>query len=369
MKRRDFIRAVVLSGLSTQMVPARAQDARLRYRDLYIFDGAGFPTKLDGNYFVDMNTEVIAAMRKAGYGMIQTTVGTIGPGEDLFHKSMEGIDKAKASIARFEEQTVLVTSRDDMTEARRSGRTGVILGFQDTRQLEEKLENLDRFHAAGVRCVQLTYNLDNHAGSGCLSPADNGLTSFGRDVVERLGESGMLLDLSHGSRRTISQALDQTRHSVAITHSGCNSVYAHPRNVTDESLRKLAAKGGVIGIYFMPYLCAEGTARSDDLVAHIEHAINVCGEDCVGIGTDNLTYPTVVDEEYRKMFQENIAERKAAGISAPREDSESYMFIEDLNTDDRFYRLAGILERRGHSASRIEKILGKNFQRLFMETL
>lgn len=369
MERRDFIRTLALSALAAQVMPAYAADPLRKYRDLYVFDGAGFPVRVTSEHNLDLDEGIIEALGKAGYGMLQTTVGTIGPGENLFLKSMEGIKKAKAGLDRFPDKVMLVTSAKEMTEARRTRRTGVIMGFQDTRQLEEKIENLDHFHHAGVRSVQLTYNLDNAAGSGAMSPVDGGLKSFGRDIIERLREKNMLLDLSHGSRRTINEALDAVRYPVAITHSGCDSVFAHPRNVTDESLRKLADRGGVIGIYFMPYLCARGTATSEDLVAHIEHAVNTCGEDGVGLGTDNLTYPVVIDEAYLATFRENVAERKAAGIAAPREDEDSMLFIEDLNTDDRFYRLAQILEKRGHSATRIDKIMGGNFHRLFAETL
>ena len=117
----------------------------------------------------------------------------------------------------------------------------------------------------------------------------------------------------------------------------------------------------------MPFLRSQGQQMGDDVVRHIEHAIDVCGEDHVGIGTDGSTTPIVLTPEYKKSFADQVNERRKQGISAPGEDPDVYLFAPDLNGTDRFLRIADLLSKRKHSDARIEKILGGNFDRLLKD--
>ena len=102
-----------------------------------------------------------------------------------------------------------------------------------------------------------------------------------------------------------------------------------------------------------------------DVVAHIEHAIKVCGEDHVGIGSDGTISPTPFNDEFRKTFAAEVARRKAMGIGAAGERPDVYTFVPDLNRADRYAVIGGLLKRRGHGDERIGKVLGGNFARLF----
>jgi len=137
----------------------------------------------------------------------------------------------------------------------------------------------------------------------------------------------------------------------------------------DEELRLLAERGGVIGIYIMPYLRKEGQVMADDVIRHIEYAVNLCGEDHVGIGTDGTTSAVNVTPQFKKDFAEQIAERQKRGISAPGERADSFTFAPDLNTPNRLETIAALLSRKGHADARIEKILGGNFARLFRDVI
>ena len=128
---------------------------------------------------------------------------------------------------------------------------------------------------------------------------------------------------------------------------------------------RLADKGGVVGIYLMPFLRSAGQPTAEDLVRHIEHAVDVCGEDHVGIGTDGTVSPVNFNAAFRKKFAAEVAERRAAGISAPGERADVYTFLPDLNSPDRFMHIAALLSKRGFGDARITKILGANFARLF----
>jgi membrane dipeptidase len=125
----------------------------------------------------------------------------------------------------------------------------------------------------------------------------------------------------------------------------------------------MADAGGVIGIYMMPFINAVGQPTGDDLIRQIEHAVTVCGEDHVGIGSDLSITPHRVTPEYAERHRRFVEERKRAGISAPREDD--FLFIADLNTPRRLEQIATRLSARRHSDARIEKIIGANFLRLF----
>ena len=253
----------------------------------------------------------------------------------------------------------------DIRRAKETRRLGLIYGFQNATMLEGDAAKLELFHHFGVRIIQLTYNDRNLLGDGCLEPANAGLSRHGRDVVAHMNELGMLVDLGHCGVRTTADAIAASTKPVAITHSGCRAVYDHPRSKPDEILRALADKGGVIGIYMMPFLTAQGQPTSDDLLRHIEHAVNLCGEDHVGIGSDLSITPHNVTPEYAERHRRFIEGRKQRGIAAPRE--EDYMFVTDLNSPRRLEIIADKLLARGHSEARVEKIVGGNWMRLFGE--
>jgi membrane dipeptidase len=220
---------------------------------------------------------------------------------------------------------------------------------------------VDIFADMGVKIIQLTYNLPNQLGDGSMGKEGRGLTPFGRQVVERLNANRVMVDLSHSGRQICLDAARASKQPISINHTGCRALTDLPRNKTDEELRLVAEKGGFVGIYFMPFLAADGQAHASDVVAHIEHALKVCGEDHVGIGTDG-TVTTIDDlDTYRHRLAEQIALRQEAGVSAAGERSDAFPFVTDLRGVNQFHKLIRLLEQRGYRSERIEKILGKNF--------
>jgi membrane dipeptidase len=152
-----------------------------------------------------------------------------------------------------------------------------------------------------------------------------------------------------------------------FSHTGCAALADHPRNRTDAELRAVADKGGVSGIYFMPYLKMGRQATAAEVIRHLEHAIDVAGEDHVSIGTDGGVSAEVMDDAFRRNFAEVTRARVEAGIAAPGETADGYLFASDLNTARRLETLATLLAGRGHSDARIEKILGRNLRRVFAD--
>ena len=199
-------------------------------------------------------------------------------------------------------------------------------------------------------------------------PLETCLSRNGLIAMERMNELGITVDLSHCGRRTAADAIKVSKHPVSFTHTGCYALAAHPRHRTDEEIRAVSASGGVTGIFIMPYLAKGRQPTAADVIRHLEHAINVGGEDHVSLSTDGTVSPSVLTEEYKEHFREMTRKRKEAGIAAPFETEEGYLFANDLNTPQRFETLAGMLLERGHSESRVEKILGANVLRLFTDT-
>jgi membrane dipeptidase len=295
------------------------------------------------------------------------TVSAVGNGPRKYEEAIKNIGYYERELSRYPERFLKVRKGSDVAAAKASGKLGVIYGFQDTSMLDGDLGRLDLFDSLGVRIVQPVYNRRNLMGDGCLEPNNGGLSLLGRELIGELNERRILIDLSHAGSRVQSEGIALSGRPCAITHSGCRALVDLPRNTHDEQLRMLAETGGVMGIYFMPFLRTHGQQTADDVIRHIEHAVQVAGEDHVGIGTDGAIPPVLHMNEYRAELEASHAERAKLGIAAPGESGDVMLLVPEYNSPRRLERLADDLLRRGHPTSRVEKILGGNFARLFSE--
>lgn len=365
--RRRFLTALAGAtalGLFAPAALCAERRARPR-RAVPMIDGLGGPGEYAAEPHSPLSEAALADVEASGLAAANVTVSGVGSYRNDYDETIRNIAWWNAMIAAHPQRLLLVRTRADIDAAHADGRLGLVYGFQDATPLGEDIDRVDLFADLGVRVFQLTYNRRNLVGDGCLEAGNAGLSAFGRDLVARLGDRRLLVDLSHAGERTTREAIAASTRPVAISHTGCAALAALPRNKTDAELRALADKGGVAGIYLMPFLRSEGQPTAGDLVAHVEHAIETCGEDHVGIGTDGTISPVQFDDAFRRKHAEDVAQRKARGISAPGERADVYTFLPDLNRADRFERIGELLAARGHAASRIDKILGGNFARLF----
>jgi len=339
------------------------------YEQVIVIDGLGGP----GNSFSDTNSPLPAAqvddVTQSGLTCVHLSILPVGttPPDSAFAQAVQEIAYWETQIDRNPGVLARVRTSADITSAKEARLTGLVYGFQDAVAFETDLTRLDVFYRLGIRVIQPTYNRRNLLGDGCLEPANAGLSLAGAEAVERMNELGILVDLSHCGRKTAADAMRVSKRPVAFTHTGCAAIADHPRNRTDAELRAVAQMGGVAGIYFMPYLNSGHQATAAGIIRHMEHAIDVAGEDHVSIGTDGGVSPEVVDETYRQAFAAMTRARRDAGIAAPGESEEGYLFAADLNTVRRLETLASLLSDRGHPDARIEKILGRNLLRLFTD--
>jgi membrane dipeptidase len=367
MRRRDFVVSAALAAPIAGRLRIHTRLSWPKYAAATVIDCLASPGPFNSpDSGVDpLTDEMVANVKASGLTAINLTVSGGGRGHASFDATFEQIGYWERELSAHPDVLMKVRTLADVAVAKRTGRLGIIYGFQDATMLEGDPARLDLFHRYGVKIVQLTYNVRNLLGDGCLEPADAGLSNHGRAVVARMNELGMLVDLSHCGTRTTDDGIAASQKPVAITHSGCKGVFDHPRSKSDATLKRLADQGGVIGIYMMPFINAAGQPTGDDLIRQIEYAVKVGGEDHVGIGSDLSITPHKVTPEYARKHAAFVESRKRLGISAPRE--EDYLFVADINTPRRLEVIADRLASKGYPDGRIEKIIGGNWARLFGE--
>jgi membrane dipeptidase len=200
---------------------------------------------------------------------------------------------------------------------------------------------VDYFYRRGQRVSQLTY-AHNRIGGGSCDPEDDGLSPYGEQIIERMNKVGMAVDVSHCGDRTTLDAVQASRKPVLVTHSNCRALVPNSaRCKTDEAIRRVAAKGGVIGVTMVRYFVRPGgTATIEDVLDHIDHLAGLVGIEHAGIGSD-------VDLDGRD----------------PRARSKRKNDLDGINYAKKIYDLTEGLVRRCYSPRDIELILGGNFQR------
>lgn len=283
-----------------------------------------------------------------------------------FEGSVRNIALWQGEADRYPSLLSIVRRHDDIARAKKDKTLGLILGFQNTDMIERDLSRLDMFYRLGIRIIQLTYNDRNLVGDGCLEPGNAGLSALGRQVVERMNTLGIAVDLSHCGTHTTADGIAQSTRPPLITHSGCREVFRHPRSKEDRELKAMADKGGVIGIYFMPFIGpGPGAPTVEMLMRQIDHAIKVCGSDHVGIGSDLSTAPIEETAEYLREHASFVEGRVRRGISAPEESRP--LFIPELNHPRRLEGVVRGLTQRKYSSDVIEKVIGANFHRVLKD--
>jgi membrane dipeptidase len=318
------------------------------------------------DYGVDsFDEKTLAIFKQSGISALNATIPY--PGDD-HSATLAKIDATLGLIKRYPIYFRLVTKASDILLAKQQQQIGIIMGFQSTEMFADDLEQIDFFARRGIRYMQISYNGPSQYGSGGLVTHDQGLTKLGRQALSRMEKNKVLVDLSHSGQQTVADAIQYSTRPLTISHTGCNGVYRHPRNNDDAELKAVADKGGVVGLYLMPFLeGGDNELTAEALMKHIDYAVNLCGEDHVSIGSDQGVVPINDGPEYREAIRQEVKRRIAAGISAPGETPNRPPFIAQLNSAKRMELIAWYLTKRGYHDSQIEKILGVNLLNLYRE--
>ena len=365
-------RAMMMATAAAMVAGSGAARARARSEDWYdkailidALGGAGDPYGPDDQ--LRLSDRAWSEMVGTGVTMLRDTVFPVGNVADPWGDYQKDIAAKHNVMEANPDRLVLIRTAADILKAKREKKFGVLLGTQDSCMVGPELDRLAQLKKDGVMTVQLTYNLRNLSGDGSLEPANSGLSNLGRDTIRRIETEKLLLDLAHGGARTIDEAAAFAKRPLVISHTGARALVDHPRNVSDAAIKAVADKGGVVGVYFMPYLAADSHAKGVDVIAHVEHIAKVAGEDHVGIGTDNGVLPTLLDAASKAKMDDWQRQRIKLGIAAPGEAVGVYPYVADYNSVDRYRRFAADLAKRGWSEARLEKLMGGNFLRVYRE--
>jgi membrane dipeptidase len=297
------------------------------------------------------NPLVLERLHKGGVTAVNATIAA-------WHDPGEAVNQIADIYRLFDEYGDLIMpaeSVDDIRAAKRLELVGLILGFQGTAPIGDNLGLLEVYRRLGVRIIQLTYNFENRVGYGCQAPEDKGLTDFGREVVKEMNRLGILIDLSHCGPRTTLEAIKLSQKPVAITHANAASQFPHPRNKSDEAIKALAARDGVIGALSFPaMLTANPPATVDDYLDAVDYLVELAGVDHVGLGPDFMEemLPETVAAVLGGLPPEVVKQLQ----SMPP--VQGFASVADMPNVTR-----GLLKRYGKKDTR--KILGGNWLRLY----
>lgn len=361
MDRRIFLSLAVAGAtlpktVSARSRPTRAQDLLRRYGVidmLQVFTLAGARTP--PFYARQLNSSEKQVFRDSGLSVMHHAVGLGGP--DAFALALRFMAAWSGFVASNADLFQLARRVQDFDQARATGSIAVILGIQCSDHFRSP-DDVDLFYSLGQRCSQLTYNEQNWIGSGSTERVDGGVSDFGAAIIARMNKVGMLVDVSHSGDRTTLDAIQISEQPIAFTHANVRALNPdHPRCKTDEAIRGLAAKGGVMGISGVRmFLSAAEPTSVETIVNHIDHVAQLVGVDHVGIGSDADLFG------YDKLTPAELEQTRRAY-------KPSYRFRAKIDTDGfddprRFEHLTEALIRRGYKDEDIHSVLGGNFRRL-----
>ena len=329
-------------------------------RAIIVDDLAGFlldPKKPDDG---------LGAVAESGVTVLGPTLGSVVPSES-YQSALTSLSRLSSQLAQHGDRLMLIRSFSDIGEAKRQKKIGLLVNFQNSTAVGTDLKNLDLFYGLGVRQIQLTFNWRNWVGDGCTERTQAGLSYYGVDLVGRMNDLGMIVDVGHSGYQTTLDAVEASKKPIVFSHTNCKALCDHPRNKTDDQIKALARKGGVMGLTtFNWFVSDKPRSTLEDLLNHYDHAIKLVGPDHVGIGSDFElpgwlgTEPDAEWEEHRRIYAD-WEWKLIKGRFPP--------YIDEVNNAQRYRTIARGLERRGHAVDVIEKVRGANFVRAYKEVL
>ncbi len=359
MDRRQFV-----TGVGSGLVVAPAM---MRTAVTSVAGGAQEkPVILDANGEIRLTHPMSLIREVIASGTNSESVTITDPkvfGEAAMDAALSDLLAYDRHIREHSDLLIKATGVADIHQARSEGKLAIFYQLQNTTPIHKDFDRIDMFYNLGLRSLQLTYNYQNYVGTGCRDRFDGGLTVFGAELIERMNEIGMLIDTSHANMKTMRDTIAISGKPTIVSHTGCQAVYEHIRNTTDENIRALAESGGVVGIcQIRPFLT---DVHSDDNVRfyfdHIDHAVQVAGIDHVCIGSDR-DHRVIEDSE-----EELAVLLEEEGAQFDPKDWPLYMPA--LNGPRRMEVVWDGLLSRGYSEGEVEKIMGLNLLRFYTEVI
>jgi membrane dipeptidase len=331
---------------------------------------------ISATYLKDFNEEFIRNLKKGGVTAIHITVPDI---ENMsFPNVAEELSGWFQRLRSLESQGVqLVTTAEEIRDAKKNNAVAVILGSQGAGFLGLDLNSLELFYRMGMRTMQPTYQHRNQFGNGCGEKNDSGLSNLGVKWVEEMNKLGMLISLSHAGYKTSMDVMEISKNPVVFDHSNPKALCDVPRNITDDQIQSCAEGGGVVGLCPLSLFVGKDKSPKDqtlrDYLNHIDYVAELVGINHVGIGTDYAENHYLTAEqimEQRRMFPK-IQSKAAMNyedelLRSGRDKIYVYeTHVSWLKSISEFPIITEALLEKGYSVQEIEKILGRNFLRVF----
>jgi membrane dipeptidase len=324
----------------------------------------------------DARNQYIDLWNKSGVTVASGTYAGPAKMEDAYEISVNGIANAISIINAIPEKLMLVTTSDHIVEAHETNKYGIIFDFQDTTSFGTDLNKVDFFYNLGLRVVQLTYNLRNLVGDGCTELHKSGLTYFGKELVSKLNDMNILVDVSHCSEQVGWDTIETSKSPVVITHSASAAVFKHDRGKGDKLAKAIADNGGFFGVVIIPgFIQGSDTGNLDHWAMHIEHLVNIMGIDHICIGTDKMgpgpgteslfEYPGEMPFAKAGEFSWQGWQEKHR-VNGP---SATGIKLEGYNDFGDWPNLTIKLAERGFNEEEIRKMLGFNYLRVYKEVV
>jgi membrane dipeptidase len=389
MKRRDLLKTAAKGAAAAIMVPAVTRIASatvMMHRARYRLSGAGdqrYSARaidiVQRSTVIDMcaalmlsvpgqqklyanpdnlKAEDYAAYKQSGINVFHEGGGIGGP--NAYMDVLQYVSGLNGFLAHHDNWFERIDSPTRLDGIKASGKVGVLIGVQNAEHFRT-LDDVNYFYSLGQRVSQLTYNFRTVVGNGCYERRDEGLSDFGLAVVERMNKVGMAVDVSHCGDRTTLDAFDVSKKPVLITHANCRALNPnHPRCKTDEAIKAMAAKGGVMGITEVrDFVSAKEPTTIESMLDHYDYVAKLVGVEHLGVGSDIDLHgydalPAEELKEYRSGGKENESVREK-------------LDVDGLNYAKRPFDIAEGLIRRKYSDANIEAILGGNFRRVLKQ--
>jgi membrane dipeptidase len=278
--------------------------------------------------------------------------------ELALRRALEQVLACKRAVRENADRVMLVRTRADLALLESTDRLGLLLSMEGAEPLGYDPEMVDHFWDLGVRMFSLTHNRRNAFADGAAEPPHGGLSRLGGILADRLVAHGAILDLVHASERTFWDLLERAGTApVVVSHAACRSLVDTQRNLSDDQLRALAARGGVLGLMLLPLVIDPDQPTMARAIDHLDHAVSVMGIEHVGLGGDFI----------RQVF-------RAIGGHTPPDSLLPHGMpmdaaIENIAGPEDYPAFVAALQQRGYTGERLHAVLAGNFLRVFRQAL
>lgn len=379
ISRREMLRRTALAGAGVFAAPMinrgvfrifAASDKEYSARAIDLVGRATVvdmlsPMTLDfgkqDKWFKDPDTFTAAdfqPFKHSGINIIHPAIGMGGP--NAYEEVLKFFAAWNGFIANNDAYFIRIDSASDLDRVKSSGKLGILLGLQNSDQFRRP-DDVDFFRSLGQRVSQLTYNSRNLIGNGSTERRDDGISDFGVAIIERMNKVRMAVDVSHCGDRTTLDAFEISKKPVLITHSNCRVLAGgHPRDKTDEAIRKIGETGSVMGITGVRMFVKDTEPTTiEDVLDHYDHVRKLIGPEHLGVGSDIDLYgydkmPPALNKQLRASYKGSYGFRERIDI-------------EGLDHPKRMFDLTEGLIRRKYTDADILGILGGNFTRVLKQ--